>query len=132
MFSMALASLFLPFLPLLAPQILLNNFLSDIPAHGDRHRPRRSGHGCQKPRRWDTRFIRNYMVTFGLVSSVFDLLTFAVLLFVFQATGRVSDRLVRRVAADRTGDRPRGADAAAVLPQPPGHRFYAHAENAAA
>jgi Mg2+-importing ATPase len=84
MFSMAVASLFLPFLPLLASQILLNNFLSDIPATAiasDRVDPE----WVAKPRRWNTLFIRNYMVVFGLLSSVFDLLTFAALLWLFQA-----------------------------------------------
>jgi Mg2+-importing ATPase len=84
MFSMALASVFLPFLPLLASQILLNNFLSDIPAAtiaGDRV----DEEWLARPRRWDTVFIRNYMVLFGLVSSLFDLLTFGMLLWVFQA-----------------------------------------------
>lgn len=84
MFSMAVASLFLPFLPLLASQILLNNFLSDIPAAtiaGDRVDPE----AVAAPRRWDTAFIRDYMVRFGLLSSVFDLLTFGVLLWGFQA-----------------------------------------------
>jgi Mg2+-importing ATPase len=84
MFSMAVASLFLPFLPLLASQILLNNFLSDIPATAiasDRVDPE----WVAKPRRWDALFIRNYMVVFGLLSSVFDLLTFAALLWLFQA-----------------------------------------------
>lgn len=84
MFSMAVASVFLPFLPLLASQILLNNFLSDIPATaiaGDRVDPE----WVAKPRRWDTVFIRDYMVLFGLLSSVFDLLTFGVLLWLFQA-----------------------------------------------
>ena len=85
MFSMALASVFLPFLPLLASQILLNNFLSDIPATtiaGDRV----DAEAVAKPRRWDTVFIRDYMVCFGLLSSVFDLLTFGALLWLFQAT----------------------------------------------
>lgn len=84
MFSMAIASVFLPFLPLLASQILLNNFLSDIPATaiaGDRVDPEM----LTRPRRWDTDFIRNYMVVFGLLSSVFDLLTFGVLLWMFKA-----------------------------------------------
>jgi len=78
MISMALASLFLPFLPLLAKQILLNNFLSDIPAMGiagdnvDREWER-------TPHHWDLREVRNFMVVFGLVSSAFDLLTFGVL-----------------------------------------------------
>ena len=85
MFSMAIASVYLPFLPLLAPQILLNNFLSDIPGTTiatDNVDPDM----VEKPRRWNTVLIRDYMVTFGLVSSIFDLLTFAVLLFVFHAT----------------------------------------------
>ncbi len=84
MFSMAAASLFLPFLPLLASQILLNNFLSDIPAAaiaGDSVDPE----AVATPRRWDTAFIRDYMVLFGLVSSLFDFLTFGLLLWVFQA-----------------------------------------------
>ncbi len=85
MFSMAGASLLLPFLPLLAPQILLNNFLSDIPATsiaGDNVDPE----WVKKPRRWNTTFIRDYMVLFGLVSSIFDFLTFGALLFLFHAS----------------------------------------------
>jgi Mg2+-importing ATPase len=85
MFSMAGASMLLPFLPLLAPQILLNNFLSDIPAitiAGDNVDPEM----VDKPRRWNTKFIRNYMVLFGLVSSVFDFLTFGALVFLFRAS----------------------------------------------
>lgn len=80
MISMALASIFLPFLPLLAKQILLNNFLSDVPAMGiasdnvDREWE-------ATPHRWDIKLIRNFMVTFGLVSTLFDLLTFATLLY---------------------------------------------------
>ena len=85
MFSMAAASMFLPFLPLLASQILLNNFLSDIPGTliaGDNVDPEWQA----QPRRWDNRFIRRYMVLFGLVSSLFDFLTFGTLLYLFQAT----------------------------------------------
>jgi Mg2+-importing ATPase len=85
MFSMAAASLFLPFLPLLASQILLNNFLSDIPGTaiaGDNVDPE----WVAKPRRWDNEFISRYMLLFGLVSSIFDFLTFGILLFLFNAT----------------------------------------------
>jgi Mg2+-importing ATPase len=85
MFSMAGASLLLSFLPLLAPQILLNNFLSDIPAitiASDNVDPEM----VERPRRWNTKFIRNYMILFGLVSSIFDFLTFGTLLFLFHAT----------------------------------------------
>jgi Mg2+-importing ATPase len=84
MVSMAVASVFLPFLPMLASQILLNNFLSDIPAAsiaGDRVDPE----WVAKPRHWDTLFIRNYMVVFGLLSSAFDFLTFGALLWIFEA-----------------------------------------------
>ena len=85
MVSMAAASLFLPFLPLTAGQILLNNFLSDIPAVGiadDAVDPEL----VERPRRWDMRFIGRYMVEFGALSSVFDVLMFAVLLAVFHVT----------------------------------------------
>src|SRR5687768_2906365 len=84
MVSMAAASLFLPFLPLLATQILLNNFLSDLPAlaiAGDRV----DEAWVRRPRRWEIRPIRRFMVVFGLVSSAFDLLTFWLLLAVFAA-----------------------------------------------
>jgi Mg2+-importing ATPase len=85
MVSMAVASLFLPFLPLLAGQILLNNFLSDIPAIGiadDSIDPEL----VERPRRWDMRFIGRFMIEFGVLSSAFDVLTFAVLLGPFHAT----------------------------------------------
>jgi len=84
MLSMALISPFLPFLPLLAGQILLNNFLSDIPAIGladDDVDPEM----VSVPRRWDIRFIQRYMLQFGVLSSLFDGLTFAVLLGWFAA-----------------------------------------------
>jgi Mg2+-importing ATPase len=85
MFSMAGASLFLPFLPLLPKQILLTNLLTDFPEMTiatdsvDREL-------VEKPRRWNIQFIRNFMLTFGILSSVFDYLTFGVLLFVLHAT----------------------------------------------
>lgn len=79
MFSMAGASLVAAFLPMLPKQILLLNLLSDLPAMAiatDRVDPDL----VATPRRWDVRYIRNFMVTFGLVSSVFDFLTFGLLL----------------------------------------------------
>jgi Mg2+-importing ATPase len=84
MVSMAAASLYLPFLPLTAGQILLNNFLSDIPAIGladDSVDPEL----VDRPRRWDIRFVGRYMLEFGLLSSLFDFLTFGMLLVVFRA-----------------------------------------------
>jgi Mg2+-importing ATPase len=85
MFSMAGASLFLPFLPLLPKQILLTNLLTDIPEMTiatDRVDPEM----IDQPRRWDIAFIRKFMLTFGLVSSVFDYLTFGVLLLILHAS----------------------------------------------
>lgn len=84
MISMAAASLYLPFLPLLAKQILLNNFLSDIPSlaiASDNVDPDQ----LLRPRRWDIRSIRRFMVSFGLVSSLFDFVTFAFLLLLVHA-----------------------------------------------
>jgi len=84
MVSMALVAPFLPFLPLLAKQILLNNFLSDLPSiaiASDNADPDR----LTTPQRWNIRDIRRFMVVFGLVSSVFDLISFAVLFLIFQA-----------------------------------------------
>lgn len=84
MVSMAIAGAFLPFLPLLAGQVLLNNFLSDVPAMaiaGDSVDPEM----VQKPLRWNIGILRRFMITFGLVSSVFDGLTFLLLLFVVRA-----------------------------------------------
>ena len=83
MFSMAGTALFLPFLPLLPKQILLNNFLTDFPAMAiatdsvDLDQ-------LERPQVWDIKFIRNFMIVFGIVSSVFDFLTFAVLVFVLK------------------------------------------------
>lgn len=80
MLSMAVASSFLPFLPLLPKQILLNNFLSDLPAmaiagdHVDHEQ-------IARPGRWRTPDIRRFMIVFGSVSSAFDLLTFGVLIW---------------------------------------------------
>ena len=84
MFSMAAASIFLPFLPLLPSQILLLNFMTDFPAlaiSGDSV----DSEAIAKPRRWDVRSIRNFMLIFGLISSVFDIATFAVLRLGFNA-----------------------------------------------
>jgi Mg2+-importing ATPase len=78
MVSMALATVLLPFLPLLPVQILLNNFLSDLPAitiASDSVDPERLAHA----QRWNIARIRNFMVLFGLISTVFDLATFALL-----------------------------------------------------
>ena len=84
MLSMAAASLFMPFLPLLAKQILLNNFLADVPSMmiaGDNVDPELVG----APRRWDVGAVRRFMLVFGSISSAFDFATFSVLLLVFRS-----------------------------------------------
>jgi P-type Mg2+ transporter len=84
MFSMAAASVFLPFLPMLPTQILLNNFLYDaseitIPSDNVDDRDIRA------PRPWDMRLVRNFMIVIGPISSLYDFITFFVLLHFFHA-----------------------------------------------
>ncbi len=83
MFSVAIASLLLPFLPMLPKQILLMNFITDFPYltvasdNVDQEQ-------LDRPGKWDLKFIRNYMVIFGIHSSVFDVITFLTLLYVLK------------------------------------------------
>ena len=85
MFSMAGASLFLPFLPLLPKQILLMNLLTDLPEmtiatdNIDREI-------IKIPRRWDITFIRKFMLVFGLLSTIFDYIVFFTLLYILNST----------------------------------------------
>jgi Mg2+-importing ATPase len=114
MLSMAAATLFLPFLPMLPLQILLNNFLYDlsqVPIPSDRV----DGTYMQKPKRWNIAFIRRYMLLIGPLSSVFDFITFAVMLRVFEAgpalfhTGWFVESLATQtlvIFVIRTADRP--------------------------
>ena len=84
MLSMAAAAAFLPFLPLLPRQILLLNFLSDIPGMtiaADAVDPEQ----LRRPGSWSVRSIRHFMIVFGLISSAFDILTFLTLRVVFDA-----------------------------------------------
>jgi Mg2+-importing ATPase len=84
MFSMAGISIFIPFLPLLPKQILLTNLMTDFPEMTiatdsvDEQM-------IDYPRRWDIKAIRKFMITFGLVSSLFDYITFGLLLLVLHA-----------------------------------------------
>jgi Mg2+-importing ATPase len=85
MFSMAAASLFLPFLPMLPTQILLNNFLYDtsqVAVPGDNVDPAL----LHQPKRWQIKFIRQFMTIIGPISSLYDFLTFGVLLWLFHAS----------------------------------------------
>ena len=84
MFSMAGATLILPFLPMLPVQILLNNLLyavSEMPIPMDEV----DSEITERPEHWDTQFIRNFIFVLGPISSIFDFLTFGLLLLVFQA-----------------------------------------------
>jgi Mg2+-importing ATPase len=84
MISMALATPFLPFLPLTATQVLLNNLLSDLPLMaiaGDAV----DSEQIERAQRWSITDLRRFMVVFGLVSSLFDGLTFVTLLQLFHA-----------------------------------------------
>ena len=85
MFSMAGASLFLPFLPMLPTQILLNNFLYDlaqVTIPTDNVEPSL----ILKPHRWDIKLIHDFMIFIGPISSIYDFLTFFALLWLFQAS----------------------------------------------
>ncbi len=84
MFSMAGASLFLPFLPMLPTQILLNSFLYDL-AQVTIPSDNVDAADLARPRRWDIRLIRDFMLYLGPLSSLYDVLTFVVLLRVFHA-----------------------------------------------
>jgi Mg2+-importing ATPase len=85
MFSMAAASLFLPFLPMLPTQILLNNFLYDL-AQVTIPSDNVDEEFIRQPRRWDIGVIKRFMVYVGPISSLFDFLTFLILLGVFHAS----------------------------------------------
>ncbi len=83
MLSMTAASLFIPFLPMLPAQILLNNFLYDtsqitLPTDAV------DTHEVQAPPKWDLPFLKRFMLVFGLMSSLFDFITFGLLFFVFR------------------------------------------------
>ena len=85
MFSMAGASIFLSYLPLLPKQILLTNLMTDFPEvniASDNVDPEM----VMQPRRWNIRFIQQFMLTFGILSSIFDFLTFGALLYFLHAS----------------------------------------------
>jgi len=82
MLSMALSSIFIPFLPLLPIQILLNNLIYDLSEIGIPF-DRVGNAEIQKPQRWDFKKIIRFTFVMGSLSSCFDILTFALLLFFF-------------------------------------------------
>lgn len=82
MFSMMGAATFLPFLPMLPSQIVLNNFIYDV-AQLSLPTDAVDEDELVKPAHWNLKFIRNYMIVFGSISSIFDFLTFILLYFVY-------------------------------------------------
>jgi Mg2+-importing ATPase len=84
MFSMAAATLFLPFLPMLPMQILLNNLMYDV-SEITLPLDNVDDEDLASPKRWDMGFVRNFMLTIGPISSLFDLLTFYLLISLFNA-----------------------------------------------
>jgi P-type Mg2+ transporter len=85
MFSMAGVSLFLPFLPLLPKQILLMNLMTDMPEMTI-STDNVDIEIVEKPRQWDIKFIRKFMIVFGLLSTIFDYIIFGTLFFVLHST----------------------------------------------
>ncbi|MGZ4038386.1 MAG: HAD-IC family P-type ATPase, partial [Bacteroidia bacterium] len=92
MFSLAILSIVFPYLPLLPAQVLLINFLTDLPALAIVS-DNVDSEFLERPRKWDIRLIRNFMIVFGLESSLFDFVTFGILTLLFRLP----------VAAVRTG-----------------------------
>ncbi len=127
MFSMAVASVLIPFLPMLPTQILLNNFLYDL-AQVTIPTDHVDAEYLRKPHQWDMGTLRSFMVRVGLVSSLFDFLTFAVLLRVFRGSDvlfhsgwfveslvtQISVLFVIRTAGNPLRSRPSAALAATV------------------
>ena len=85
MFSVAGAAIFLPFLPMLPVQILLNNLLYDM-SQSTITTDNVDQEDVERPRRWDISFIRRFMISLGPVSSLFDFITFFTMLLVFNAS----------------------------------------------
>jgi Mg2+-importing ATPase len=84
MFSVAISSLFLRFLPMLPVQILLNNLLYDV-SESTIPTDNVDESYISTPKKWDMEFIKKFIIIFGPISSVFDFITFFILLFIFMA-----------------------------------------------
>lgn len=83
--SMSVISVFLPFLPLLPKQLLTSNFLTDIPALAIPS-DTVDDTWVKNPKKWDLSFIKKFMITFGLLSSLFDFITFGCLILLLKST----------------------------------------------
>ncbi len=101
MLSMALASIFLPFLPLTPIQILLNNLIYDLSEIGIPF-DRVEASEIARPRAWDMREILRFTAVMGALSSVFDIATFIILIFAIRGVARlVPNGMVPRVRSQR-------------------------------
>ena len=120
MFSMAAASLFLPFLPMLPTQILLNNFLYDVCRRSASPPTTSIAALLRRPKRWQIGFIRQFMMIIGPISSIYDFLTFGLLFWVFQAsrTRALPHWMVRGIAGDADARRVRHPDRRATPSEP--------------
>ncbi len=83
MFTVAISSLFLKFIPLLPSQILLNNFISDVPLFAVATDNVDSGF-MKKPNKWNLGYIKNFMITYGFVSTFFDMVLILPMVFIFK------------------------------------------------
>jgi Mg2+-importing ATPase len=88
MFSMTGGSLFLPFLPMLPIQILLNNFLYDISQIAI-PTDQVDKEYITKPKPWNVKYIRNFMMIIGPISSIYDFMTYGVMLFIFHSSAEL-------------------------------------------
>ncbi len=88
MFSMTGGSMFLPFLPMLPIQILLNNFLYDV-SQVAIPSDRVDDEYVIKPKPWNIKYIKNFMFILGPISSIYDFITYGVMLFVFHASAEL-------------------------------------------
>ena len=126
MFSMAAASVFLPFLPMLPTQILLNNFLYDV-AQITIPTDNVDEAYLRRPQRWDMSVIRDFMLFIGPISSVFDFLTFYVLFGYFHAGERaVSHRVVCGIPGHADAGAVRHSHHGQSAPQPAESRADGH------
>ena len=85
MLSLSVSSFVLPFLPMLPTQVLLNDMLYDfsqVPISGDNV----DSEYLKKPKKFDLKLIRRFMIWFGPISSLYDFLTYGVLIFLFKAS----------------------------------------------
>lgn len=83
MFTVAISSLFLNFIPLLPKQILLNNFISDVPLFAVATDNVDEGF-MKKPNKWNLNYIKNFMIVYGFVSTFFDLCLIIPMVFIFK------------------------------------------------